>query len=423
MTEVHVIRELLSELDWPQDVVLLPVVANDTTRLVHEHFGEGAGRWIVGSVEKGKNRIRDWADADVLAPWPEITMLAQDVVARALLESIGVAVPATDHQIEQQLAAEIVSRSVSVTAAVQSFRVMQDEWVKLLVQAATQADRVDVVPRLVGVLSSAVDDVISTLLLAIDDERRQMFRRGPARQRQMIEAIVNGGFRGEQAAAETLGIAMEGWHIGCVLHTPVGEYVSRTEMDVVVNALISTTRAEVLTHETATGQIWIWASSADKPSDVSMESLHIPSPIIAGVGIAHRGILGFRQTLIEAQEALRISKTLIPASRGHLYTDAGLLALLSENPEHARWFVASELKELAEDTADMHELRQTVGAFFASKMRMAPAAEKLYVHRNTMQARLNRVEQILGHALADRSLECQAALLLHGYLEQFHGEK
>lgn len=58
----------------------------------------------------------------------------------------------------------------------------------------------------------------------------------------------------------------------------------------------------------------------------------------------------------------------------------------------------------------MVENRNTLRAFFAAKMRIAPAAENLFVHRNTLIHRLGRIEEMLGHPVGERSAEVQAAL-------------
>jgi DNA-binding PucR family transcriptional regulator len=60
----------------------------------------------------------------------------------------------------------------------------------------------------------------------------------------------------------------------------------------------------------------------------------------------------------------------------------------------------------------MLTLRATLRAFFATRMRVAPTAELLFLHRNTLISRLDRVERLLGHRVSERTAEVQAALLL-----------
>jgi DNA-binding PucR family transcriptional regulator len=45
-------------------------------------------------------------------------------------------------------------------------------------------------------------------------------------------------------------------------------------------------------------------------------------------------------------------------------------------------------------------------------MRIAPAAERLFLHRNTLINRLERIQTILGHGVSERTAEIQAALVL-----------
>ena len=64
----------------------------------------------------------------------------------------------------------------------------------------------------------------------------------------------------------------------------------------------------------------------------------------------------------------------------------------------------------------MAALRSSLQAFYRMKMRIAPAAELLFVHRNTLISRLERAEAHLGRKVGDRTAETQAALLLHDLL-------
>ena len=60
----------------------------------------------------------------------------------------------------------------------------------------------------------------------------------------------------------------------------------------------------------------------------------------------------------------------------------------------------------------MGELRNTLRAFFATRMRIATAAERLLVHRNTLIHRLDRIEKLVGHPLSERTAEVQESLMI-----------
>jgi DNA-binding PucR family transcriptional regulator len=66
--------------------------------------------------------------------------------------------------------------------------------------------------------------------------------------------------------------------------------------------------------------------------------------------------------------------------------------------------------------ADGHgeaRLVPTLRAYLASGLSPYKTAAALFVHRNTLRARLRRVEQLLGAPIIDMHLALQLALLAH----------
>ncbi|MET0713639.1 MAG: helix-turn-helix domain-containing protein, partial [Mycetocola sp.] len=69
-------------------------------------------------------------------------------------------------------------------------------------------------------------------------------------------------------------------------------------------------------------------------------------------------------------------------------------------------------RALAADNPEMADMRTTLRTFFDTRMRIAPAAERLFLHRNTLINRLERIQVALGHPVSERPAETQAALVL-----------
>ena len=93
------------------------------------------------------------------------------------------------------------------------------------------------------------------------------------------------------------------------------------------------------------------------------------------------------------------------------YADAGLEILLLQDDDLARTFVASELGELAAESAEAARLRDTLEASFRFGSHVA-AAEHLQLHEHTVRNRLHRAEELLGHSLQERRTELQVAVRL-----------
>ncbi len=103
------------------------------------------------------------------------------------------------------------------------------------------------------------------------------------------------------------------------------------------------------------------SSAARRPQSRSCACLR---PLVVGIGESHPGPDGFRRAFLEASDALRLA-----ASLGHnggvSYGDAALAIVLSRYKERARWFVEHELRDLAADSPEMADMRNTLQTFFA----------------------------------------------------------
>ena len=214
------------------------------------------------------------------------------------------------------------------------------------------------------------------------------------------------------AATRLLRIPLNGWHLSCAIGVPPGGAVERRAVDRIVHMFARTVGSErMLRYETSAGKVHLWVTTERPPWVPQVEDLHVPAPLLIGIGEPHSGVDGFRRTFLEASDALRLAASL-GINGGVSYGDAALAIVLSQDEERARWFVEHELRDLAGDSPEMADMCNTLRTFFDTRMRIAPAAERLFLHRNTLINRLERIQAVLGHGVAERSAETQAALVL-----------
>ncbi len=79
-------------------------------------------------------------------------------------------------------------------------------------------------------------------------------------------------------------------------------------------------------------------------------------------------------------------------------------------PERAEQFARRELGLLAADDDASARLRATLAVFFECGLKLATTARRLGIHQNTVTYRIQRVEDLLGHAISERRFELEAAL-------------
>jgi purine catabolism regulator len=142
-------------------------------------------------------------------------------------------------------------------------------------------------------------------------------------------------------------------------------------------------------------------------------------PYVVSIGMAgpRAGVRGLRTASREAERAASLSQQLFGVGRLTHFADLGLYRLLYRlhgTPE-AEEFQREVLGELeAYDRQHGAELISTLDAYFAAGSSPKETASRLYLHRNTVLYRLQRIADISGHRLEDprTCLQLQLALCL-----------
>ena len=407
------IAKVISTLEWSGDLGAASLAVVEAEQ-VRTRLGDGAARWVAGAVEQSLDALHVQIH-DSLAPWPIIRTFAQHVLTATLLRLAGgESLPADTDAIDRDLAEDIVARDIPLSEITRALRSMQHEWLSLLIEAALSvgSDGIGAIPALATSVTETMDAWIGAATDAIVEERRRVYMAEQVRIRTTIESLVTAEPVDLAAAAQLLRIPLVGWHVSCAIGATSGGAFERRFIDGIVHMFARAVGGErMLRYETNAGTVHIWVST-DRPSRTPrVEDLRVPTPLLVGIGEPHPGADGFRRTFLEASDALRLAANL-GESGGVSYGDAALAIVLSRDEERARWFVEHELRDLAANSPEMAEMRNTLRTFFDTRMRIAPAAERLFLHRNTLINRLERIQTVLGHSVVERSAEIQAALVL-----------
>jgi DNA-binding PucR family transcriptional regulator len=129
-------------------------------------------------------------------------------------------------------------------------------------------------------------------------------------------------------------------------------------------------------------------------------------------GSVHTGVDGFRRSHEEALEARRVAQLTPRQGPIHEYRSLALTALATSDLTQARRFVTEELGPLgAQDDATVR-IAATLKVWFEELGNAAQAARRMGLHKNTVQYRVQRAEQLLGRPIGERALELQIALTL-----------
>ncbi|MFE6283673.1 PucR family transcriptional regulator [Streptomyces sp. NPDC057877] len=245
---------------------------------------------------------------------------------------------------------------------------------------------------------------------------RDRWRRGTeAARRRIVTDVLAGRAVGGAVAARTLGYDLARHHAAFIITSPAPDPSDAAdELRLLAAELSRAAGAEnLLTVTAGGGELWAWACWPAAPARHTLARLprrvRERSPLRAALGPVDYGTEGFRRSHRGAREAERVARL---GRTGWLcdYAEVSTAALLTADPEHARWFAARVLGPLAADDARTRELRETLRVYLAEGRSPQSAAERLFVARNTVTYRVRRAVDLLGTPLHTDCLELRVAL-------------
>jgi DNA-binding PucR family transcriptional regulator len=123
-------------------------------------------------------------------------------------------------------------------------------------------------------------------------------------------------------------------------------------------------------------------------------------------------VAGFRRTHRQALGAQAVALAAGPAGR-HLtsFSEVAPLALMASSVELLRAWVLETLGSLADDDDQHARLRDTLRVFLEEDGSYKATAERLILHKNSVQYRVRKAEEALGHPLDEHRLQVELALL------------
>jgi DNA-binding PucR family transcriptional regulator len=98
------------------------------------------------------------------------------------------------------------------------------------------------------------------------------------------------------------------------------------------------------------------------------------------------------------------------------FAEVAPLALMASSTELLRAWVIETLGQLADDDDHNARLRHTLRVFLQENGSYKTTAERLILHKNSVQYRVRKAEEALGHPLDQHRLHVELALLASQWL-------
>lgn len=136
-------------------------------------------------------------------------------------------------------------------------------------------------------------------------------------------------------------------------------------------------------------------------------------------GTIIRDISQVSKSYKEARMALNVGKIFYSADRVHLYNKLGIGRLIYQLPDSlCKMFIKEAFTKQQPDSFD-EETLQTINMFFDNSLNVSETARQLFVHRNTLVYRLEKLQKSTGLDIRnfDDALTFKIALMVENYLQ------
>ena len=225
----------------------------------------------------------------------------------------------------------------------------------------------------------------------------------------LIQVIASGAPMAEDFAEERLRYRMARWHLGLVLWIDDPAQVDGLDEAIAAVRSAAAGRNALVARASATSR-WIWLSGAAVPDLHLVEKVTAMGDLVrAAVGRPGRGLEGFRSSHQDALAAQALVIRLGSDRRFTAYADVELIDALTKDRASARRFVINTLGPLAAaDTV----LRQTLLTYVQCGFNTTRAAANLYAHRNTVERRVSRANELSAVKVENNPTHVAAALLV-----------
>jgi len=322
-----------------------------------------------------------------------------------------------------EYARRLAQRDMPLHALVRAYRVGHGRFLRwCLDEVARQLPdgpaATAVIGRMLDLSFRYIDRVSERMIIAYQQERDRWLLTQTAARAARVRTLLAEDRTDVDAAERTVGYPLRQHHLGLVSWIPEpthgGEGLARLDRLSLGLAEALGSRGRPLFVPCDESVAWSWlprGSHAEVAYDLLRKTVedHDPSARIA-VGEPAAGVTGFRQTHRQALRAQDVANVARPQARATTFAEVGPVALLLPDLDATRGWVWQILGRLADDDEPRRRLRETLRVFLTTGNSFATTAERLVLHRNTVQYRVRKAEEAIGHPIQDQRADLELAL-------------
>jgi hypothetical protein len=390
---------------------------------------------VAAAVSRRAGAVSEQVYEVILRDIPE---LRDDQAVLALLASsvhsnVGTCLQIMQHQIDlsvvQAPAAALeyarrrAQRGTSLTALLRAYRLGHTcflDW--LLNELARQAgDAPMITAATLGMsktVAGYVDQTSEQIVAAYTRERENWLRNRSAVRAARIRDLLSGRRVNVSATEAALGYRLRQYHVGLVCWTGAAERVAADDITRLEHAISHVAGKAACTGDPLflprdESSAWAWLPLGIRDTfDAAAASTAEADPgIHFAFGDAAKGAAGFRVTHQQAIAAQAVSLAAGSAPpRVVAFGEVAPVAMMLGSADLLRAWVLSTLGGLAADDEHHARLRDTLLLFLQTGGSYKTTAERLLLHKNTVQYRIRKAEESLGRPVAEHQHDVELAL-------------
>jgi hypothetical protein len=375
----------------------------------------------------------------------EIPQLRGDGRVMALLEaSVGENVTTALHVMQhgidlenvhspaaaEEYARRLAQRGVPIAALLRAYRIgatLFQDW--CLEELGRRTDNASVISaaglRIADVLAAYIDRVSEELVSAYEAEKENWLRNLSAVRGARVRTLLSGDRIDLESSEAILGYRLRQHHVGVVC------WAGQAEAGGGALARLEQATVELARHMGCEGRpiflpqdetsAWAWLPLGARDTFPIQVASTCATEAAAGIrfalGAPGSGVAGFRRTHEQALGAHTVALAAGPPGRPLIsFAEVAPLALMSGSIELTRAWVIETLGSLADDDDHHSMLRDTLRVFLHEGGSFKATAERLTLHKNTVQYRVRKAEESLGRPVGEDRLNVGLALLASQWL-------
>jgi DNA-binding PucR family transcriptional regulator len=326
-----------------------------------------------------------------------------------------------------EYARRLAQRGTPLTTLLRTYRLGHarfSDW--LLKELARHADDAQVISvttlSLSRIVAAYIDQTSEEMVAAYTQEREHWLRNQNAARAARIRKLLSGDRSDVRAAEATLGYRLRQYHVGLVCWVAASgtpDELTRLERAVGQVAVQAACAGDPVFVPRDESSAWAWLPLGIRDTFDSAEAstAGVSADVRFAFGDPAKGPGGFCLTYLQAMAAESVALAAgSRAPRALTFTEVAPVAMMIGSADLLRGWVRSTLAGLAADDEHHARLRETLLIFLQTGGSYKATAERLVLHKNTVQYRIRKAEESLGRAVGDDRYDVELALQASSWL-------